>query len=204
MPEPIPIHATSSVTTMSGTAFLVTDRKSTWLVTCVHAFSGLDDTPAEARFFQNSYVRVLDNGPVIRLFANGQKRFAVLTKNDTDILWDIISIKLSEAEALALAKYGAFSQDRISKAEKGDDVVATGYPGLDRQADPFTTMTAKIVDVEGASLEFDQPSVPGWSGSPVVRDGGLVGMVHGDRGPPSKPTAGLAINLWLFKDRLFV
>jgi len=204
VPKPIAIHASSLVTTMAATAFLVTDGTSTWLVTCVHAFSNLKDTPEELRFFQRSHVQVLDGGLIIPLFANGLKRFVVNIENGTNILWDVISIKLSIAETAALSEYGAFALDQISVPKKNDDIILTGFPGLDRQATPFTTSAAKIVDIKGASIEFDQPSVPGWSGSPVVHNGNLVGMVHGDRGPPSKPYAGLAINLRFFKDYLFV
>lgn len=204
MPKPIPIHASGLVTTMAGTAFLVTDETSTWLVTCVHAFSNLNDTPAEPRFFQSSHVQVLHGGPVIPLFVDGEKRFIVNTEMGTNILWDVISIKLSIAEAAALSEYGAFALDQISEPKKGDDITLTGFPGLVSQATPFITLTAKVVDVQGASIEFDQPSVPGWSGSPVFKNGTLFGMVHGDRGPPSKPYAGLAINLRVFKDYLFV
>lgn len=204
MPRPIPVHTKSLVIELAGTAFIATDDSSTWLVTCVHGFSGLKDTPAEARYFQQSQIRVLDGGPTIPLYDDGEKRFVVLTENDSNILWDIIAVRLSSGEAGQLHQYGAYLLDEIVAPEVGDIVQIAGFPGLGTALAPATVMAAKIVDVQGASIEFDQPSVPGWSGSPVEKDDFLIGMIHGDRGPPSNPTAGLAINLAFFKDHLFV
>ena len=183
---------------------MATDESSTWLVTCVHGFSDLKDTPAEARYFQQSEICVLGGGPTIPLYDDGEKRFVVLTENGSNILWDVIAVRLSSGEAGQLHQYGAYLLDEIVTPEVGDIVQIAGFPGLGTALAPATVMAAKIVDVQGASIEFDQPSVPGWSGSPVEKDGYLIGMVHGDRGPPSNPTAGLAINLAFFKDHLFV
>lgn len=64
MPKPIPVHTKSLVTVMAGTAFLVTNGASTWLVTSIHGFGNLKKTPAEPRYFQQSEVRVLGDGPI--------------------------------------------------------------------------------------------------------------------------------------------
>lgn len=124
-----------------------------------------------------------------------------MTENGSNILWDVIAIELSPIETDRLRGYGAYLLKEIGA---GDSVQITGFPGLDVAVIPETGMAAKVVDVQGASIEFDQPSVPSWSGSPVEEDGVLIGMVRGDRGPPSEPPAGLAINLTIFKDHLFV
>lgn len=204
MPKPIPVHTTSVVTRMAGTAFLVTNGTATWLVSCVHSFSNLKDTPADTQFFQGSEVRVVGGGPSIPLYSNGQKRFCVLTENATDVLWDIISVKLSAAEVASVTQFEAYHLDQISAPEMGAEIQISGFPGLAAAPIPSTTMTATITDIVGASIEFDEPSIPGWSGSPVEQNGVLIGMVHGDRGPPSAPCAGLAMNLFFFKNHLFV
>lgn len=199
MVKPIPIICRDN----AGTGFLVSDGDTVWLVTCVHIFSELINTPPEASFFMNAEVRVVGDSLSIPLYVANQKRFSVVVNTTTGCLVDIIAIKLSEFEANKLADFGAYSVKSISTPEVGEKVSATGFPIVNGTMPGASTTEAIIEQVHGVSIRLSEASAGGLSGSAVVQEDRLLGVIHGDVGTKSNMTSALAVTIEVVASVLF-
>lgn len=207
MPGPLPLNclrpADPTFNGHSGTGFLVSSRNTVWLVTCVHIVTGRDESPLDAAPFIGAHLHVLGTEAVIPFYRDGQKRFTVIRHDPTMTLVDVMAITLSQAEIEKVSHFGMFDIDSIVPVAVTDEVSATGFPGLQTIPIPETTLKAQVTEIVGISLVLSKPSAAGLSGSPLVSDTGLVGIVHGDRGTPPNYVYAQALAFDSFKLSLF-
>lgn len=205
MASPIPIlcgyHA--------GTGFLVTDAKDVWLLTCVHLFSGLKETPLIETFFTGAEILIAQTSSVIPLFLDGQQRFSVVINEATGNLVDAIAIKLEPHEIAGLIGFGMFEAGSIKTTEVGETVTASGFPGLGQKIgsgintfEP-TVVQYRVDEIHGLSIRLSTPGAEGLSGGPVFDELGLVGIMHGDVGDSTAMTNALVISLDVIGEQLF-
>jgi len=205
MASPIPILCGDN----AGTGFLLTDVKDVWLVTCVHLVSGLRETPLIDTIFTGAVIRIAQTSSVIPLFLDDQPRFSVVINKETKNLVDAIAIKLQPHEITELTNFGMFEIGSITTAEVGEAVSASGFPGLGKKLgsgvdtlDP-TVIQYHVDQVVGLSVRLSTPSAAGLSGGPVVKESGLVGIMHGDVGDSTAMTNALVISLNVVGEELF-
>lgn len=194
MPLPIPLLGFRGFDTHAGTGFLVRNSGSAWLVTCVHLITGLKDTPDASALFAGGRVQVVGTGISLFLFDGVTPRFSVVTK-PSGFLADVLAIKLSSMEQAALQPYGAYDLSTVVTPSHDEVVTATGFPGLSQSPIPPTTLVGRVAQIEGLSVKLTVPSAPGYSGSALVGQAGLIGIVHGDVGAIPNLVNGLAISL---------
>lgn len=199
MPVPIPLHCNN----YAGSGFLVADSKSIWLVTCVHIVSGTEKTPPNISVFKGVKLAIVGTNIEIPLYVGGQQRFSCVINYIDNFLVDAFAVKLSSSEAEMLNHYGAYDLDSITKAKVGDDLKATGFPGLQTNLIPATTIDATVIEINGLSIKLSLPSAPSFSGGPVVRGGGLIGLVHADVGKAPNFTNALVISFDVVGSQLF-
>lgn len=203
MPKPIPIHGFRGETAMCGTAFLVAKGGATWLVTCAHNISKVDDTPPDAAYFEDGRISVVGTAISIPMFDDNGKRFSVVLNEQYGRLVDAIAVKLKPIEAEALANFGAFSFDEIVSPAQGDAVTTYGFPGMKAVLINASSFEAEIAEVSGVNFKVTKPSEQGYSGGPVTSLSGLVGIATGDVGPQGAMVNALAVRLDMLKGSLF-
>ena len=204
MPLPIPLHGLRDSTSHAGTGFLVESGEKIWLVTCVHIVTGLKRTPKSAQYFYGGSLRAVENGLTICLIENGAQRFSAVEFAGTDSLADVMAIKLTSFEADELVSYGAYNLSTVVTPKVGDIVAATGFPGMGLTAINPSTLQGEITEIVGVSIKISVPSAPGYSGSALLSQSGLIGIVHGDVGEPPNLTNGLALSFEVIGPQLFV
>lgn len=203
MPIPIPIHGFRGDTAMCGTAFLVAKCKATWLVTCAHNISKVDDTPPDPAYFEGGRISVVGTAISIPMFDEDGKRFSVVINEQYGSLVDAMTVKLKPAEANELVSYGAYSLDKIVSPAQGEIVTTHGFPGMKSTLIDARSFNAEIVTVAGVNFKVSKPSEKGYSGGPVISLSGLIGIATGDVGDQGAMTNGLAVRLDMVKVSLF-
>lgn len=203
MPLPIPLNGFRGADAHAGTGFLVEDGTNAWLVTCVHIISGLKQTPPSLEPFSHGYIRVVGTPTVLRLFEGGAQRFSVVIIEPDNILADVMALRLTATEAAALRSYGAYELSAIVAPIQDEPVTATGFPGIQQTLIPSTTLSGHIGEIVGMSLMLTVPSATGYSGSALLGEGGLIGIVHGDVGVEPNFVNGLAISFEVVGPQLF-
>jgi V8-like Glu-specific endopeptidase len=173
------------------------------LTTCVHLVTGLVETPNDAAPFSGAVVEVMGVGATLPLFRDGQKRFTVVTNEIDGNLVDALTIELTPIERHSLSRFGMHKIGSIVRARIGDTVTARGFPGLDGVVVQECTYEAKVEQIEGVSIKLSEPSAPGASGSAVVNEKGLIGILHGDIGEPSSLRNALVVSLPVVASALF-
>jgi hypothetical protein len=169
----------------------------------VHLITGLVDTPNDAAPFVNSVVKVVGPGMTLPLFSAGQKRFRVIVNNVDGLLVDAIAIRLTPVEAAGLIDFGIYELGSIVVPQVGDKVTARGFPGLGATVVEEQTFEADVEEIHGISIRLSKPSAPGFSGSAVVNEAGLIGILHGDVGALSNMSNALVVSLDVIRDSLF-
>ena len=207
MPNPLPLNCLHPLDPTfsghAGTGFLVRGNNKVWLVTCVHIVTGRDESPIDATPFIGANLHVLGTKLVIPFYQDGHKRFTLIRHEPTATLVDVTAIKLSRVEVEQVSHFGMFDIASIVPVRLADEVSATGFPGLQKTPIPETTLKAHVTEIVGISLVLSKPSAAGLSGSPLVSDSGLVGIVHGDRGTPPNYMYAQALEFDSFKLALF-
>ncbi len=193
VPSPIPLHGLKGNDAYAGTGFLVADEENTWLVTCVHIITGLLHNTLAIELFAGGRLEVVGKPISIQLFEGATQRFTAVNNTTTGRLADVMAIKLKQAEIDALASYGSYELSSVVAPELGEKVSAVGFPGLGQTLISSTTMNAEIVEIEGLTAKLSQSSAQGLSGSALVGSAGLIGIVYGDMGEPSRPENGVAV-----------
>jgi hypothetical protein len=188
---------------MCGTAFLVAKGEATWLVTCAHNISQIDDTPPDTGYFEGGRISVVGTAVSIPMFDENGKRFSVVLNEQYGRLVDAMTIKLQPNEADALARYGAYSLEEIVSPTQGEAVTTYGFPGMKAALIDARSSDAEITQVAGANFKMSKPSEKGYSGGPVTSSAGLVGIATGDVGHEGTMTNALAVRLDLVKASLF-
>jgi hypothetical protein len=198
MPLPLPLYGIKGADVHAGTGFLVVAGSYGWLVTCAHLITGLRETPPKRSLFAGGRIQVL-----IPLFQGSIQRFTAATCEADGNLFDVIAIGLTSSEAAALSGFGMHDMATIRPPVVGEPVTATGFPGLGSALIDPATVSANIEQVVGASVKLDRPSIGGLSGSALMSENGLVGIVHGDVGEAPDLTNGLAISFAVIGSELF-
>jgi hypothetical protein len=175
-----------------------------WLVTCVHIITGLKVTPPEGHLFANGRIEIVGTSASISLFDGETQRFSAVTNTTTGCLLDVMAIKLRAWEASGLLPYGSYKLSKIVAPVEGETITAAGFPGLQADLIPATSLEGKIDELEGISVKLSVPSERGFSGSALLGEAGLIGIVHGDVGEEPDLTNGLAIAFDTIASELFV
>lgn len=199
MPQSIPLNCKDN----AGAGFLVTDGSSTWLTTCAHLVTGINDAIFDPSFFNGAMIRVVTNGNFIPLIVNARQRFEVVKRNAAGNLIDALTIKLLPSEIASLSQFGVYDAGSISKIKIGDIVSVLGFPGLQQTVLPEISFEAKITGFDGTRFALSEPSADGFSGGPVINNEGLVGIVYGDTGTKPKFEQAVAVSLAATKAYLF-
>lgn len=194
MPEPIPINVRSRAGHMAGTAFVVTDGKSSWLTTCVHHVTNMINTPANQAHFGGATIAVLGVDLEIDLHDQfGEPRFNVVKNEATGNLIDALAVKLHAIEAKKLAPFGAYDLSETALPAVGQAVTVHGFPGLETAPMASSAMAATVDQIVGISARLDQPSALGFSGGPITAGGSILGVIRGDVGTPDNLKNGIGI-----------
>lgn len=204
MPLPIPLHGFRGSDAHAGTGFLVENATSLWLVTCVHIITGLKETLPSKELFSGARIQVVGTPTVLHLFEEGTQRFSVVTNQSDGFLVDVIAIKLTTTEAAALLSYEAYSLSTVVAPIHGEPVTATGFPGMGKFLIGAKTLAGHIADIVGMSVRLTVPSATGYSGSALLGEAGLIGIVHGDVGVAPNFSNALAISFAVIGQQLFV
>ncbi|TIP07071.1 MAG: hypothetical protein E5X92_17455, partial [Mesorhizobium sp.] len=204
MPDPIPVHGTGPCGTMVGTAFVVSDGGSSWLVTNVHLISGQDNTPPVHSYMANGLIHVLGTPVNIPIYEADTPRFTVVINATDNTLVDVLSVKLKQSEAAQLSAYGAFAFESIAPVAIGDTVAMSGFPGMKTEPTSPSILSAEIIETSDLNFKMSKPSAKGYSGGPVTRGGSLVGVATGDVGYSGALSNGLAASLHALKEHLFL
>jgi hypothetical protein len=204
MPLPIPLHCLQGANVRAGTGFLVKDRTNVWLVTCVHAITGLKDTPASETLFLGASIQVVGTLTTLQLFEKGAQRFSVVTNLLDGFLVDVLAIKLTAPEADTLLPYEAYNLSTIIAPTHNEPVTAAGFPGMAHDLIEPTTLAGRIAEIVGISVKLTVPSAPGYSGSALLGENGLIGVVHGDVGEAPNFVSALAVTFEAIGPKLFV
>ncbi|MDX0908912.1 hypothetical protein GOE02_06025 [Sinorhizobium medicae] len=192
--KPIPLHGAPDAGqgTHAGTGFLVTDSTSVWLVTCAHIVSGKVNTPPDIDIFAHAKLYVVGTEIDIPLCVAGKPMFNPVTHSPTGFILDAIAVKLTPSLIENLAGYGMYDLRSVVPVKIGQRVTISGFPGLGKKLIPATTMQANIDRITEIDVALSKPTGLGYSGGPVTRPEGLVGMTYGDVGKPSKLTNAVA------------
>lgn len=210
MPKPIPLSTNSA----AGTGFLVSNGERTWLVTCLHLFTGmvvslpehLAAAAAQTIIIPETNIAI----PVAWPFTiDGKQRPWFITREPENTVDDVVSIRLTEAEASLLAEYGAFDAKGIVAPEPSDEVRIEGFPGLGTRlgnlmpvGSPVVTIT-KVDKVVETSFVMSAKLEKGYSGSAITINGKLCGINTGSPSDAELASKGLAINLSAYIEKLF-
>src|SRR5215217_1560209 len=99
MPAPIPLNSyAGEQPNMSGTGFLVSRGTDTWLITCPHMVTGTDKAPVDIAPFFGASLGCLGTDIRIPLVSGATQRFNCVKLDPSNVMADIISIKLSYSE----------------------------------------------------------------------------------------------------------
>lgn len=204
MPLSIPLHCFQGANVHSGTGFLVEDEANVWLVTCVHAVTGLKKTPPSKAMFLGARIQVVGTLTTLPLFEGDTQRFSVVTNQSDGFLVDVMAIKLKTPEAATLLPYKAYCLSAIVAPTHNEPVTAVGFPGMGHNLIEPTTLAGRIAEIVGISMKLTVPSSPGYSGSALLGESGLIGIVHGDAGEEPHFVNALAITFGEIAPQLFV
>ena len=204
MPLPIPLHGFKGSNTQAGTGFLVRDGTKVWLVTCVHIITALKETPPSFELFSGARIEVVDTPTVLYLFEGNNQRISVVTNQSEGFLADVMAIRLTTTEVAALFSYGAYDLSTVVTPICGESVTATGFPGMGQTLIRPMTLAGHVADIVGMSVKLTVPSAPGYSGSALQGETGLIGIMHGDVGEPQNLVNGLAISFEVVGPHLFI
>lgn len=204
MPQPIPLHGFQGANVRAGTGFLVEDGTNVWLVTCVHLITGLKNTPPLRALFLGGRIQVVGTHTILQLFEGDAQRFSAVTNHIDGFLVDVLAIKLKIPEAAALLTYEAFSLSAVVAPTLNAPVTAVGFPGMIHELIEPMTLAGHIGEILGLSVKLTVPGVPGYSGSALVGEDGLIGVIHGDVGEEPNSVNALAISLEEIGPQLFV
>lgn len=182
MPLPIPLHGFQGANVHTGTGFLVADGPNVWLVTCVHLITGLINTSQSIALFLGAHIQVVGTQTIIQLFEGDTKRFSLVVNQLDGFLVDVLAIKLTTREAATLLPYEAYSLSTIVAPTLNEPVTAVGFPGMGRDLIEPMTMSGRIAEIVGIDVKLTVPSAPGYSGSALLGENGLIGIVYGDVG----------------------
>ncbi len=133
----------------------------------------------------------------------GRQRFNAITHKDSGQLYDVMALGLSSPEAAALSRFEMQDLATVTTVDPGDEVMATGFPGLADAPIAPSTLQARVDRIDGASVQLTEPGVPGYSGSALMCSRGLVGILHGDVGAESNLTNALALSFEVLRSELF-
>jgi hypothetical protein len=115
-----------------------------------------------------------------------------------------MAIKLTTTEAAALCSYEAYGLSTVVAPVHGEPVTATGFPGMGQVLIEPETLAGHVADIVGMSVKLTVPSATGYSGSALLGEAGLIGIVHGDVGKAPNFVNGLAISFEVIGRQLFV
>lgn len=204
MPLPIPLHGLQGPNVHAGTGFLVGNGADVWLVTCVHIITGLKETLPSRYLFQGAQLRVVGTCTAVHLFDGAIQRFSVVVNQMNGFLVDVMAIKLTPLEAATLLHYGTYNLSTIVAPNQGEPVTAIGFPGMGEFLVNAMTMEGRIEEIVGISIKLTVPSAPGYSGSALSGETGLIGIVHADVGENPNFQNALAISFEEIGPQIFV
>lgn len=204
MPLPIPLHCFQGANAHAGTGFLVEDGANVWLVTCVHAITGLKETPPLIALFVGARIQVVGTLTILQLFEGDAQRFSVVTNQSGGFLVDVLAIKLTTPEAATLLPYEAYSLSTVVAPTHNEPVTAVGFPGMGHDLIEPMTLAGRIDEIVGLSVKLTVSSAPGYSGSALLGENGLIGIVHGDVGEEPNFVNALAITFEEIGPKLFI
>lgn len=203
MPLPIPLHGQRGLIKHAGTGFLVDDGRRMWLVTCAHIITGLKKSPPTLGQFQGARLELVGTNFGITLFEGEVQRFSAVTNEMDGFLADVIAVRLECTEMAALIAYGSYSLGSIVAPHLREPVTAVGFPGMTESLIASTKLEGYVDQIQGLSVELSVPSAPGFSGSALESEAGLIGIVHGDIGHAPEYSKGLAISFDVVGTALF-
>lgn len=204
MPLPIPLHCFQGANVHAATGFLVEDGPNVWLVTCAHAITGLKETPPSKALFLGARIQVVGTPTILQLFEGDAQRFSVVTNQSDGFLVDVLAIKLTTSKAATLIPYEAYSLSTVVAPTHNEPVTAVGFPGMANELIEPMTLSGRIVEIFGLSVKLTVPSAPGYSGSALLGEDGLIGIIHGDVGEEPNFVNALAITFEAIGPQLFV
>lgn len=170
----------------------------------MHIITALKETPPSFELFSGARIEVVDTPTVLYLFEGNNQRFSVVTNQSEGFLADVMAIRLTTTEVAALFSYGAYDLSTVVTPICGESVTATGFPGMGQTLIRPMTLAGHVADIVGMSVKLTVPSAPGYSGSALQGETGLIGIMHGDVGEPQNLVNGLAISFEVVGPHLFI
>jgi hypothetical protein len=184
MTRPIPVHCYRNGSSFCiGTGFVVVREGAKWLVTCVHIIT-FADTPNSYAPFEGANLKIVGTDFDFAFDQANKGRVSVVERPDNKLLYDVLAIHLTDAEAAQLEQFGAFGGEQFPAVEIGQGAVMRGFPGLGEEPIDPTTLEFEVIEIYGQSARGSQPTQVGMSGGPVTIDDQLVGICYADIGEP--------------------